>query len=329
MADAESDEDLPDKAKALLGLARLAYEWNILDEAEAYARSVLEIGKQLVDDMLQVEASLILTHILHVRGQSTLAQQNLGTLIARIKPHPSQQLQREVLAFRAQLHLADGNLPEAAEWLIMRTHYNVTLSPLQHEQEELLNARLLIAQGKFEQALRELNFLYPIAHDAGRIRTALEIQMVMILAHIACHDLRSAQALAGTLVLYAQSAGYQRLFLDEGIVIVPLLQSLLLEQHGHPATASYVKSLLTAFHLRPSRMPSTNAVSTSAIELLTSQEERILYFFANGLSKKEIAEQLLISVNTVKTHLKRIYQKLNVSSRAEAREMAQHLKLLE
>jgi LuxR family maltose regulon positive regulatory protein len=62
-----------------------------------------------------------------------------------------------------------------------------------------------------------------------------------------------------------------------------------------------------------------NWATASGPEQLTSQEERILTLFVNGLSKKEIADQLFISVNTVKTHLQHIYQKLNISSRAEAR----------
>jgi LuxR family maltose regulon positive regulatory protein len=65
------------------------------------------------------------------------------------------------------------------------------------------------------------------------------------------------------------------------------------------------------------------------VEPLTPQEERILILFSSGNTKQEIAEKLFISINTVKTHLKRVYQKLAISSRAEARQIARRLDLLQ
>jgi LuxR family transcriptional regulator, maltose regulon positive regulatory protein len=54
----------------------------------------------------------------------------------------------------------------------------------------------------------------------------------------------------------------------------------------------------------------------------------VLRLFVAGLSKPEIARELVVSTNTVKTHLQRVYRKLNITSRAEAREAVRHLHLL-
>jgi LuxR family maltose regulon positive regulatory protein len=67
---------------------------------------------------------------------------------------------------------------------------------------------------------------------------------------------------------------------------------------------------------------------SSLVEPLSLQEQRVLRLFVAGLSKPEIARELVISTNTVKTHLQRIYRKLNVSSRAEARVAAHDYHLL-
>ena len=58
--------------------------------------------------------------------------------------------------------------------------------------------------------------------------------------------------------------------------------------------------------------------SSSVLETLTTREKEILGLLANGQANKEIAENLFISVDTVKTHLKKVYQKLEVSSRLQA-----------
>ena len=63
-------------------------------------------------------------------------------------------------------------------------------------------------------------------------------------------------------------------------------------------------------------------------EALSPQEERVLRLLVTGMSNANIAEELVISINTVKTHVKSIYRKLNVSSRQEASEVAHALKLV-
>ena len=64
------------------------------------------------------------------------------------------------------------------------------------------------------------------------------------------------------------------------------------------------------------------------VEPLSPQEQRVLRLLAAGLSNPEIAQELVVSINTIKTHVKSIYRKLNVTSREEARDAARHLNLL-
>jgi len=61
---------------------------------------------------------------------------------------------------------------------------------------------------------------------------------------------------------------------------------------------------------------------------LSERELRVLRLIAAGLSNQEIASELVVSVNTVKTHIKRIYDKLGVHSRVTAIERARQLELL-
>ena len=68
--------------------------------------------------------------------------------------------------------------------------------------------------------------------------------------------------------------------------------------------------------------------SINIIEALTEREAEVLELIAEGLSNREIAERLIMTVNTVKTHIKNIYGKLQVSRRVQAVKRAKQLKLL-
>lgn len=64
------------------------------------------------------------------------------------------------------------------------------------------------------------------------------------------------------------------------------------------------------------------------IEPLSSQERRVLRLLAADLSYPEIANELVVSLNTIKTHVKNIYGKLDVHSREEAAQLARQLHLV-
>lgn len=310
------------KAKALARLASILYEWEELDQAEKQTRQAIALSQQLGDETLQVEALLLLAHILHAQGRPQTAQQVLADLIAQIPLSVSWLFLREILRCQAQLQLSTGQYTAVQDWLTTRDNYVLRLPALHQEQEDILLARLLVIQGRAEDALSMLNSLRAAAHDAGRVRSTLEIQMVMTLAHIARHDLEAAQQTLAGLLECAQQAGYRHLYLDEGGVIAPTLQALLRRKPEQPRTAAFIESLLSANTLKSNSNVSRHDEKPTVSAPLSEQEARIFSLFVNGLSKKEIAYQLHISVNTVKTHLQRVYQKLGVTSRAEARQMS-------
>ena len=148
------------------------------------------------------------------------------------------------------------------------------------------------------------------------------------LAHFTHWDLKAArQSLRAALVL-AQPEGYQRLFLDEGEPMAALLQAVLPDLREVPLV-TYGGTLLRALlSERPGMDTSALAASAPLLEPLSPQEGRVLRLLASGHSNPEITRELVVSVNTVKAHVKSIYRKLNVHSRWEAREAARHLKLL-
>jgi LuxR family transcriptional regulator, maltose regulon positive regulatory protein len=125
----------------------------------------------------------------------------------------------------------------------------------------------------------------------------------------------------------AEPEGYIRLFLDEGALMVALLRQA---QRHKLASAGYVATLLKAsgepmeITLHPSSLR-----SSPLLESLTVREREVLRLFVNSASNREIADQLVLSVNTAKKHVFNICSKLNVQGRTQAMAKVRTLNLLE
>src|SRR5205085_6901556 len=117
---------------------------------------------------------------------------------------------------------------------------------VQQEQEALIVARLLIAQGEATAALHLLEGWQAKAHAQGRTRSELEIQVLIALAHFTHKHLPQARQTLREALALAQTEGYQRLFLDEGEKLATLLRAVLLDVREEPLV-TYVRSLLLAF----------------------------------------------------------------------------------
>jgi LuxR family transcriptional regulator, maltose regulon positive regulatory protein len=333
---AEAEEDPLDRGSALVNLASLSYEWNELETAEQQASQALELGKQHIgevgkyhaEQLLQVPGSLVLARVLHARGENAQAQQLLQELMALTQERRWPHLHREVLACQAQMSISAGDLAAAQRWSNTCAQLGEDFRLVQREREALIVARLLIAQGEAEEALRLLERWQAEAHAQGRARSVLETRVLTALAHFSDKRLPQARQTLREALAFAQAQGYQRLFLDEGEAMATVLRAVLLDVRGE-ALVTYVQNLLRAFpQVRAGRGASSLAASALLIEPLSAQEQRVLRLLAAGRSNPEIAQELVVSVNTVKTQAQSIYRKLNVKSRMEAGEAARRLKLL-
>jgi LuxR family maltose regulon positive regulatory protein len=326
----DKDQALIRQGRALIGLSIVELEWNALETAKQSASQAFEIGQRQADEDLIIHSTLVLAQALQAREETAQAQQLLHALIAQTK---RPLLVREVQASQAQLALTAGDLAAVQRWSTSRVQADDNLPRLQQEREALILARLLIAQNQAEAVFRLLEDWQPEAQAQGRGGSELEILVLKALAYFNYNNLPQAgQTLREALAL-AQPEGYQRLFLNEGKPMAALLQAVLSDIHEEPLLA-YAKSLLATFpdfDLRISaQAPIVNRKSeiVNLVEPLSPQEQRVLRLLAAGLSNPEIAQELVVSLNTIKTQVKSIYRKLDVHSREEAQDVARRFNLL-
>lgn len=313
------------RGRAMLGCAVLALERNDLEVAEEAATQAAAARDQFPEEDLLCDSPIVLAQVKFTRGESEEVQRILGTLVTG---HHRSFLFRFPDLVRARLALASGDLATAQRLALADGPPQKVNWPVRRQQKALLLARLQIARGEGIAALPQLEQWRAEARANGQTRREIETKIVLALGHAAAGDgAQARKALIAALAL-AQPAAHRRIFLDEGPPLARLLQDVLPEI-AEEALAAYARALLYTYAQEQSGKESpTDEDAGLFVEPLTGQEQRVLRLLAAGLSNPQIAGELVISVNTVKTHLKNVYGKLGVSSRDEAREAAQQLKLL-
>jgi LuxR family maltose regulon positive regulatory protein len=131
----------------------------------------------------------------------------------------------------------------------------------------------------------------------------------------------ATQAMSEALELGA-TEGFVRSFLDEGPSVLPLLQHAARESGSNQR---YARTLLDAAGIVPEQLA---PIESEESRILSRRERDVMRLVASGLSNRDVGDTLFISEETVKTHLRRIFEKLGVSSRTQAVNMCQRLELL-
>jgi LuxR family transcriptional regulator, maltose regulon positive regulatory protein len=318
------------------GFGDLLREWNELEAAE---RQLIQ-GIALVNETRTVEPPTAiwgytaLARLQQVRGNIREALTTLDALVHLAEQrHFLPHWIRQGAAVRAQLELAHDNLAAAIRWsdASSLSAHDEDL-PYPREGEYLALARVRIAQAREEpaspflqDALCILDRLLQDAQAKARMNSVLEILVLRALALNAQGNRSSAVSTLERALVFAEPEGYIRLFVDEGAP----MQALLHHARASSKVPEYVGTLLEAFgEQNASKLPLSSPHPSLLAEQLTEREREVLDLLLQGASNREIAQRLVLSVNTVKRHVYNLCGKLGVQSRTKAIIRARTLNLI-
>src|SRR4051812_8049044 len=229
---------------------------------------------------------------------------------------------RPIAATRARVRIVQGRLDDARAWARERRVATTDPPTYRGEYDQLTLARLLVAEGNARQSLDLLERVLDAAQAAGRDGGLIEARLVRALAHHADSDEGRATADLAAALTDGVPAGYCRLFLDEGRPMAELLGQVA-RGPAHDAR-THAEHLLAA----AARSSSAPPPAAPAEEGLSERELEVLRLLATELSGPEIARRLFVSVNTLRTHTRHIFTKLDVNTRRAAVRRATSLRLL-
>jgi LuxR family maltose regulon positive regulatory protein len=313
----------------LLGIwGEVLVELNDLDRAIDQAKKGVKLTAGSRSATYIGWSNLCLVRVLFSSGNITGAEDVIQSMenAAREYDMPLWTL-LQLSAWQVRIWLAQGKLELASQWVGERELDPDGELAYTHEMEHIALARILIAQGRLDEAARLLQRLLEAAEAGGRNSRVIELLMLQTLAAQSGGDVAQAMSTLEQALTFAEAGGFIRIFVDEG----PPMAQLLYEALSRGIAPDYVRRLLAAFPVdEPMRvdLKRTEADQSELVEPLSERELEVLQLIAEGLTNQGIATRLFLSLNTVKTHTHNIYGKLNVHRRAQAIARSQELGLL-
>ncbi len=308
-----------------VGLAELDREIDDLGSAEAHLEAARVLREQGSITENRHRWYVALAQVRAATGADDMAMRLLGQA-EDLYRHGFYPDIRPIAAMRARLQIARGNLESAAAWAGNRG-IGVDDDPeYLHEYEHLTLVRLLLAQHRAGHridhpgaaspcapAIKMLDRLHTAAAEAGRDGSVLEIGVLQGLAYHARGDLpRALTVLDRAQAETPEPKSHVRLYLDEG----PPMQALLQQAAAaHPARGDDDDNRLllgraaTSAHAEARHPP---------VDALSQRELEVLRLLGSELTGPQIARHLYVSLNTVRSHTKSIFTKLDVNTRAAA-----------
>jgi LuxR family maltose regulon positive regulatory protein len=320
----EVDGPLRGTADMVVGLCQVALERNDLAEAASYLARLDSLGEHNGLPQNPYRARVARAGLRQAEGDLAgavaLLDEAEGVYVGDFSPNV-----RPVPAQRARVLVAQGRLDEALAWV--REQHLAPDDDLYYirEYEHVTLARILMHQENAGRAARRLlDRLRHAAEQGGRSGSLIEILTLQALAHHAehgRHDLPGAIEPLDRALRLAEREGYVRVFVGGGAAMAVLLDAV---GRRNPSWA-YPRRLIDAFDRRSE--PAA-PVGQGLVDSLSARELDVLRLLATDLGGPEIARELVVSLNTVRTHTKNVYAKLGVNSRRAAVTRAGELGLL-
>lgn len=308
------------------------YEQGHLEDA---TRLVNEYG-QLVEQQAIVDAvatmALTQARIAHLAGRRGDAEEGIERVLFVGYRHSLARLVVYAHAELARQATLAGDLAQAERWLrelpaecrdqprdgLLMFHAGET------EACTVTYARWLIQAGRHHDARLLLAGEIRRANSSRRRHRELKLQLLMA---IACQAAGKTN-LAGRTLLEAleigAAGGFLRSFLDEGPAAIALIRQFHAHQQTLPKALKpdlvlcHVERLLEAAGEGSDQRVAVSPDAAGLIGSLTERERKLMRFVAEGLSNKDLADRLSVSTNTIKWHLRNIFEKLQINNRVQA-----------
>jgi LuxR family transcriptional regulator, maltose regulon positive regulatory protein len=304
-----------------LNLGAIYYEWNDLEQSLNNVNESIHISK-MNGETRRIGTYYYKARILLLKNDISGAEAEIAQGDYIVNPKLWRPPQAYHIANRILFAITRDDIDTARKWGTRLTQYFKENPEINYVQDVI--ARLMIACGNRNMATGLLKTLYNQAIQVGARGYAITIRVYQALATETSVD---AVAYLSEALKWAKPEGYIRTFVDEGKLLLPLLREALSRGITPEYTTKLINIIEDESHRRRTlRVKSGIYISNPA--LLSDREMEVLRLIATGLPNKKITQKLMITQNTLKTHIRHIFEKLDTKDRIQAITRARELKLI-
>ncbi len=280
-----------------------------------------------------------LAQVKHAQGNEDASLECIEQVEQIVKSHAFPQfLLASIVEAVTRIYIARGDIASAMRWAeasVIEIQNEPENWHIQHMFEYLTSARIGLVRGAFDEALALLDRLRLFAEAEAYSSILISTLVLQALALEARGRTTQAMTALAQALTLAEPSGYVRIFVDEGPPMADLLMKLLKVQQkkrleAYNFSTDYTGSLLAAYRSDAAEdsPDSSRRPAQPLLNPLSEHELEVLRLIANGLSNQEIMQKLIVEKNTLKTHIRHLYRKLNTRSRTQAIIRARELNLL-
>ena len=308
----------PAAGPALVELAAVAYQRDELEAALDYATRGIGLCREFVHTPPLAAGLATLAWLRNAAGDAPGAQEAMDEAMT-FAPGPAGLL-NPVPVQRARLMLSRGELSQVAGWIADVGARAEDEACFPREPEHLVLVRLLLAQGRAGEAVGLLDRVQDAAERQQRMGNLIEILALKALVFRAVDDEQKALQSLGSALQLGCPQRYIRVFVDEGPAMADLLARLVarrVDQGPGAVSLTCIARVQGAFPAQADGGAGRSRV-VQLVEPLTPREREILALLAAGATNQRIADELVVTVDTVKKHVSHVLSKLGAGNRTEA-----------
>jgi LuxR family maltose regulon positive regulatory protein len=312
-----------------LPLAWILYQRNDLEGALKYATDAAMYWEHVrfVRDML--EGNLLLSLIHSARGDREGTDRHIQKMVQISKEANAPEVSVSPDPWVARLSMLHGDIRSCERWSEQRKLSMDEPFSFRFFHECMTQAELFYRQGRYREAARILESIRVRCAERHMLEAALDIDLALCATLYALKERDRARGILEKALDYGEGEGYVRPFVNCGPALLPILSDIVGAEMDEKRR-SYLVSVFSASSAdRENASIAAKRPAMSKHQDLTQREMEILKLMAAGYRNKEIAERTFVSFETIKTHVKHIFEKLDATTRVQAIRRAEELKLLE
>jgi LuxR family transcriptional regulator, maltose regulon positive regulatory protein len=313
-------DDLPAMGYIFYQLGRILYQLDRIDDAHEVLQRALEFGILGNEPDVLCNTLFILAWVNAARNRSDEAR-NIFKRAEEIEAKNNVRVfETDLTVERVYLSLLMGDMDSVIRWT---ERHPVALTDGEYtvvrEIEAYLHVRSCLHRKQYETALEILDQVQMNMETTERTVPLLILNVIRSLVFFHKDERKKAFGILIPALRRIQSTGYIRSIVNMGKPVLGLLKEVVTHPEATGSDKEFVRMLIGRLESSiPSQHRTIPKYTQPLAEPLTEREQEVLHYLSKGFANKKIADSLYISIDTVKTHLKNIYGKLNVRGRQEA-----------